>query len=129
MTEPLWIPLDFILEIHSEQISEHGGADGVRDLGLLESALARPKNAFGYGVQDVCDLAALYGVGIIQNHPFIDGNKRTGLVALELFLEINGFRLVASDEETLASILSVASGEWNDEVLSSWLKGSILRLV
>ena len=122
MTTPIWIPLEFVLEIHSKQILEHGGGDGVRDLALLESGLARPENAFAYGVGDLSSLAALYGTGIIQNHPFIDGNKRTGLVVLELFLELNGWRSSASDEETLAAILSVASGEWNDEALANWLR-------
>lgn len=122
MTQPNWLPLDFILEIHSAQIAEHGGADGIRDKGLLESALSRPLNAFNYGVKDLCDLASLYGCGIIQNHPFLDGNKRTGLVALELFLELNGLRLIASDEETLATILAVASGEWSESQLTPWLR-------
>ena len=72
MTEPRWLPLNFILEIHSAQIAEHGGADGVRDAGLLESAMARPVNAYAYGIGDICELAALYCVGIIQNHPFVD---------------------------------------------------------
>lgn len=128
MTEPRWLPRTFILEIHSTQIAEHGGADGVRDAGLLESALARPVNAYGYGVEDICELAALYCAGIIQNHPFVDGNKRTGLVALELFLELNGFRLIASDEETLASILAVASGEWDESALAPWIRSSVSQL-
>ena len=125
MTQPKWLPLNFILEIHSAQIAEHGGADGIRDEGLLESALSRPLNAFNYGVDDLCELAALYGCGIIQNHPFLDGNKRTGLVALELFLELNGLRLMASDEETLATILAVASGEWSAPELTTWLRAQV----
>ncbi len=128
MTQPNWLPLNFILEIHSAQIAEHGGADGIRDEGLLESALSRPLNAFNYGVDDLCELAALYGCGIIQNHPFIDGNKRTGLVALELFLEINDLRLMAPDEDTLATILSVASGDWALPELTDWLRENVAPL-
>lgn len=128
MTQPNWLPLNFILEIHSAQIAEHGGADGIRDEGLLESALSRPLNAFNYGVDDLCELAALYGCWIIQNHPFIDGNKRTGLVALELFLEINDLRLMASDEDTLATILSVAAGDWALPELIEWLRENVTPL-
>lgn len=125
MTQPNWVPLEFVLEIHSAQILEHGGQDGIRDPGLLESALARPLNAFSYGQKDLCALSALYGAGIIKNHPFIDGNKRTGLVVLELFLELNSLRSVASDEDTLAAILSVASGEWDDVTLADWLRENV----
>lgn len=128
MNDPKWLPLEFVLEIHSAQIAEHGGADGVRDHGLLESALARPVNAFNYGTEDICELAAMYGSGIIQNHPFVDGNKRTGLVILELFLEINGLRLVAADAETLATIMAVASGEWKDTELTAWLRQNVKPL-
>lgn len=128
MTQPHWIPLDFVLQVHSAQILEHGGGDGIHDQGLLERAMARPLNAFSYGEKDLCKLAALYGAGIIQNHPFIDGNKRTGLVILELFLEANGLRSEASDEETLAAILSVASGEWDDEDLANWLRKHAAKL-
>lgn len=128
MTEPNWIPIDFLLEIHSDQIAEHGGADGVRDLRLLESATARTLNAYGHGATDLCVLAALYGVGIIQNHPFVDGNKRTGLIAIELFLEVNDLRLIATDEETLASILAVASGEWKEPELTEWLQANVVTL-
>lgn len=128
MIQPKWLPLSFILEIHSAQIAEHGGADGIRDEGLLESALSRPLNAFNYGADDICELAALYGCGIIQNHPFLDGNKRTGLVALELFLELNDLRLMAADEETLATILAVASGEWSVADLTEWLPNTVAPL-
>lgn len=128
MTQPNWIPLETVLEIHSAQILEHGGQDGIRDAGLLESALARPLNAFSYGEKKICDLAALYGAGIIKNHSFLDGNKRTGLVVLELFLELNGLRSEASDEETLAAILSVASGEWDNIALAEWLRQHVADL-
>ncbi|MEO0606819.1 MAG: type II toxin-antitoxin system death-on-curing family toxin [Pseudomonadota bacterium] len=128
MTHPKWLPLSFILEIHAAQIAEHGGADGLRDEGLLESACSRPLNAFNYGTDDLCALAALYGCEMIQSHPFLDGNKRTGLVALELFLEWNDLRLIASDEETLATLLALASGEWSVADLTDWLRTSVAPL-
>ena len=122
MTRPVWIPKSLILEIHTEQIAEHGGTDGIRDDGLLESALARPLNAYAYGVEDIIALAALYGAGITKNHPFLDGNKRTGFVATELFLASNGYALTASDEEVLAAVLSLASGEWDEDAYADWLR-------
>lgn len=122
MTRPIWIPKSLILEIHTEQIAEHGGTDGIRDDGLLESALARPLNAYAYGVEDIIALAALYGAGITKNHPFLDGNKRTGFVATELVLASNGYALTASDEEVLAAVLSLASGEWDEDVYADWLR-------
>ena len=100
----------------------HGGLYGVRDPGLLSSALARPRNAWAYGEADVCTLAAFYGAGIIKNHPFLDGNKRTGLVAVELFLDLNGFTLVAEDVNVLAVILALASGTLDEAGFAHWLR-------
>ncbi len=98
MSEPVWIDLDVVLAIHDEQLAEHGGQAGVRDRGLLESALARPRNQFSYGESFLPRLAASYAFGISRNHPFLDGNKRTSLVVAELFLDLNGLDLTASDE-------------------------------
>ena len=95
MTEPVWIDLGVVLAIHDEQIAEHGGQAAVRDRGLLESALARPKNQFAYGEHALLRLAASYTFGISRNYPFKDGNKRTSLVVAELFLMLNGFELTA----------------------------------
>lgn len=120
--EPVWLPKNVILRVHERQIEIHGGLSGVRDEGLLESAMARPLNAYSYGETDLCMLAALYGKGIIGNHPFADGNKRTGLVAIELFLELNDLSLTADDDHVLAVILSVASGDMSEAELADWLR-------
>ena len=122
MTEPEWITPDTALAIHEEQVGEHGGADGVRDHGLLESALARPRNAWGYGVQDICALAASLGHGIARNHPFVDGNKRTAYVAVETLLLLNGFALLASDAECVVAMLDLAAGEMSEEEFAIWLR-------
>jgi death-on-curing protein len=97
------------LAVHEAQLAEHGGAKGIRDEGLLNSALARPRNAAAYEEADAARLAALYALGIIRNHPFVDGNKRVGTVLLETFLDLNGYALEATDEDLLATILAVAA--------------------
>lgn len=125
MTEPVWIPVEVIMAIHEEQIAEHGGLPGLRDANLLDSALSRPRNASACGEEDLCALAALYAAGIIKNHPFADGNKRSGYVACELFLEANGLRLAASDEECIAMTLALAAGEADAEAFAAWLRDSV----
>jgi death on curing protein len=105
----VWIDPRVLLAVHDEQLVEHGGAAGTRDLGLFESALARPRNLALYGAPDVADLAASYGCGIARNHPFIDGNKRTAFVAVELFLVLNGRRLAADDADCVLTMLAVAT--------------------
>jgi death-on-curing protein len=125
MTEPAWLPVEVILTIHEEQIAEHGGLPGLRDAGLLDSALARPKNAFAYGEKDLCALAALYAAGIVKNHPFADGNKRTGYVACELFLAANGLVLVAPDEECIAMTLALAASEADADAFAAWLRDNV----
>ena len=107
--------------VHEEQLAEHGGASGTRDEGLFESALARPNNLAAYGTPDAADLAAAYGFGIARNHPFIDGNKRTAFVAVELFLELNGFELLALDAECVLTMLAVASGQMDEATFARWL--------
>lgn len=108
--------------IHEAQIAEHGGSLGVRDLGLFASALRRPQNAVAYVDPDAPELAALYALGVIKNHPFVDGNKRVGAVLLELFLNVNGHELVVEDGEMLAVILAVAAGELTDEAFIHWTR-------
>ena len=110
MSEPEWLDTAIVLDVHAEQLALFGGADGVRDLGLLESALGRPLNKFAYGDSDLASLAAAYAFGIAKNHPFVDGNKRTGLVAMLVFLGLNGQRLEAPDDELADLVLSVAAG-------------------
>ena len=122
MKGPKWLSKNLILAVHERQIAEHGGASGVRDEGLLESALARPKNQFSYGDAELSALAAAYAFGLARNHPFVDGNKRTAFVACELFLAANGAELVASDEECLAMMLALAASEIGEAEFSAWLR-------
>lgn len=118
----VWLSHQLILAIHDEQLAEHGGAIGVRDEGLLDSALARPLNRAGYGEPDIVELAALYAVAIARNHPFIDGNKRTAYVALEVFLRLNGCRFPVSDAEAVVATLQMAAGEMTDEEFTAWVR-------
>lgn len=123
MTEWVWVATSVVLAVHDEQIAEHGGAAGVRDLGLLESALARPMHLATYDPDaDPAGLAATYAFGIARNHPFVDGNKRTALVVLELFLELNGHRLVADDADCVASFLALAADEIAEAELAAWVR-------
>jgi death-on-curing protein len=124
----VWIDPAVVSAIHDEQIAEHGGAVGVRDQGLLESALARPQNRAAYGEADAHVLAAAYAFGVAKNHPFVDGNKRTALVLCELFLELNGWRNAAGDAETLAAVLDLASGDLDEEGFAAWLRDSCVGL-
>ncbi len=111
-----------VVAVHEAQLAEHGGDSGTRDAGLLDSALARPANLLAYGKPDVFALAAAYGYGISRNHPFIDGNKRTGFVAAELFLRLNGYQLGASDADCVITMLAVAAGDFTEEVFATWLR-------
>ena len=121
-----WLREDAVVALHSEQIAEHGGRPGIRDTGLLSSALARPQNQASYGESSVFDLAAAYAFGIISNHPFVDGNKRTGFLAAYVFLYLNGWELMASEAETVAAILALVVKEMNEAGLSNWLKNHAL---
>ena len=121
----VWIDPAVVLAVHEEQLAEHGGAVGVRDAGLLESALARPRNLAHYGEPDLCELAAAYAFGLARNHPFIDGNKRSAFVATELFLVINGWQLVESDADCVLIMLSLASGEIDEPTFAAWLRGRV----
>ncbi len=122
MTEPFWLSRQAIEIIHDEQLAEHGGAEGIRDAGLLESALARPRNLFAYGEADICALAAAYAAGIVRNHPFVDGNKRTGFLAAYSFLAVNGLELDAPEAEAVVMALDLASGEMPEEGFAAWLR-------
>ncbi len=119
-----WLSLDVVLAIHEEQVAEHGGAEGVRDMALVESALARPLNLAAYGSPDVPALAAALGFGLARNHPFVDGNKRTAFVAIEAFLALNGFDLLATDAECVVTMLRLAAGDLPEEDLAAWLRAS-----
>jgi death on curing protein len=117
-----WLLNGVVLALHDEQLAEHGGPPGVRDAGLLSSALARPQNQVAYGKPSVFDLAAAYAFGIIRNHPFVDGNKRTGFLAAYVFLDLNGWELMAHEDETVAAVLALAAGEMQEDGFSEWLK-------
>jgi len=108
--------------LHDESLAEHGGAPGVRDEGLLDSALKRPENLAHYGAPDAFELAASYGVGLAKNHPFVDGNKRAAFLAIGLFLWINGWRIRASQSDATLTVLSVAAGELDEAGLAQWLR-------
>lgn len=126
MTEPRWLPPTHVLAIHSDQIQAHGGSLGLRDRGLLESALDRPRNRFRYDPEaDLPALAAAYGFGISSNRPFLDGNKRVAFQAMYLFLGLNGVRIDAPEAEVVTLILSLASGDLDEPALADWLRHHI----
>ncbi|TMJ00039.1 MAG: type II toxin-antitoxin system death-on-curing family toxin [Alphaproteobacteria bacterium] len=121
MNEPVWLLLEAILAAHDAQLAEHCGGAGVRDQGLLDSALACPLNLFAYGEPSLPRLAASYAFGIARTHPFVDGNKRTAVVAAELFVGLNGFDLTADDVELVQTFLALAAGELTEEELAAWI--------
>lgn len=125
MKRPIWVTRASVLLLHDESLTIHGGASGVRDMGLLESALARPQNLHAYGEGDAAALAAAYAFGIIRNHPFIDGNKRTGFLAAALFLEANGYRFTASEAEVVMRTLALGANEIGEPEFAAWLRENV----
>ena len=126
MSEPVWLNRRALELLHSESIAEHGGADGLRDEGLFESALARPQNLLAYeGVTDPARLAASYAFGLAKNHAFVDGNKRIAFIAAVLFLRMNGHRLMADQAEATLVMLSVASGAFSEDELAACIRRHI----
>ena len=122
MRKWVWIERSVILAAHDEQLAEHGGSSGIRDAGLLDSALARPLNRAAYGKPDTAELAAAYAYGLATNHPFVDGNKRVAFIALELFLALNGHRLVIDDVNCAMCMLAVAAGTMKETALADWTR-------
>ena len=120
--EPQWLDKAVALAIHDRQLAEHGGGPGVRDDGMLESALARPVNPWAYGDDDSASLAAAYSFGIARNHPFVDGNKRTAWVLARLFLVLNGHTLAFGAPDAVAAMLALAAGELSEEALADWFR-------
>ncbi len=118
----IWVTLEVAIAAHAEQLAEHGGGEGVRDLGLLESAMTRPQNLAQYSEPDIAELAASYAFGIARNHPFVDGNKRTAAVVSETFLVLNGGTLLASDAELVVAFLALAAGELSEDELTAWFR-------
>jgi death-on-curing protein len=123
-SEPKWITPQIALAVHNRQLAEHGGQDGLRDEGLLLSALARPQQLLSYGSPppDLCALAAAYAYGIAKNHPFLDGNKRTAFVVYRLFLKWNGIELLAEKTQRYVTMLALAAGEISEEDFAAWLR-------
>ena len=127
MTTWRWIDKQALLLLHGESLAEHGGAAGMRDEGLLDSALARAPNRAAYGEPDVADLAAAYGSGISQNHPLVDGNKRAAFLSVGMFLALNGYRLATSQADATLMIMSLAAGELDETEFAAWLREHLLK--
>lgn len=125
MSDWTWVDAAVALAIHDEQLAEHGGASGVRDMGAFESAMARPVNLAAYGEPDAAALAAAYAFGLARNHAFVDGNKRTAYVVAEVFLALNGCSLTASDAESILTFLALAAGDLSEDALADWFRGHI----
>jgi death-on-curing protein len=121
-----WVTQSVVLAIHEEQIAEHGGTPGIRDIGLLESALARPQNLATYGDPDLAAMAAAYAFGIARNHPFLDGNKRTSYVVTLVFLRLNGSDVQADEASRLDMWLRLAAGDVTEESLATWLRSCLV---
>ena len=129
MKEPHWIDRRAMVLLHAESLAEHGGRAGVVDEGLLESALTRPRQILTYEAgPDLARLAAAYAAGLVRNHPFEDGNKRAAFLAAGLFLELNGFRLTASQVDATRAVLALAAGQMKEEEFASWIRGHTQRL-
>jgi len=125
MNEPEWLSVNIMLDVHAEQLALFGGPDGIRDPGMLESALARPINKFAYGETDLAALAAAYAFGIAKNHPFVDGNKRAAFASIIVFLGLNGIDFVAPPEQATAVILALAAGEVSEQSLARWIADNL----
>ena len=122
MNEPKWITKDILLSVHAELLNRFGGLSGIRDEGLLDSALNRPKHLLSYGSPTLFQMAASYSHGIVKNHPFLDGNKRTGFMSAYIFLGVNGWSLEAPEEEAVLETLALAAGETSEEAYAAWLE-------
>lgn len=127
MKEPVWVRRDVVLAFHERLLAEHGGSAGIRDEGMLESALGRPENLFAYGKPTLFDLAASYAFGLVKNHPFIDGNKRIGFATAALFLELNDRHFGAHEVEVVLRTLALAAGEMSEADYAKWLKANSKR--
>ena len=122
MIEPIWLSVELVIAFHDEQLREFGGLEGLRDRGMLESAVGRPINKWAYGETDLARLAAAYGYGIARNHPFADGNKRASLLAIVTFLGLNGIDFVADEAEAVVIIRDLAAGETDEDGLARWIR-------
>lgn len=127
MKEPVWVLREVVILLHAQSLAEHGGSEGMRDEGLLDSALGRPQNLFGYGRPTLFELAASYAFGLVKNHPFIDGNKRSAFVVATTFLELNGCRFQASEVDAAVRTLALAAGEMSEAEFAAWMKTNSKR--
>jgi len=125
MTDWVWLDPEVLIAVHDEQLLEHGGPSGIKDRGLFESALARAQNLAAYEEPDAAALAAAYGFGLAKNHAFVDGNKRISLIAIELFLDLNGYELDVDDAQAVLAILSVASSAFSEDDLANWIRKNL----
>jgi death on curing protein len=119
-----WVDKRLLLILHDESLAEHGGAAGLRDEGLLDSALGRPRNLLAYGKPDTADRAAAYGIGLTKNHAFVDGNKRVAFLSVGLFLALNGHRLDASQADATLTMISVAAGDIDETTFARWIRAN-----
>jgi death on curing protein len=120
--EPLWLSTDLVIAIHEEQLGQFGGPSGLRDQGLLESALGRPRHKYTYGTEDLSTLAAAYAFGLARNHAFVDGNKRIAFLAMVTFLGLSDIEFVVTEPEAVVMMLAVAAGEVSEESLARWIR-------
>jgi len=122
MTEPVWVSVELVVDLHAEQLALFGGPAGIRDHGLLESALARAPNKYAYGEDDLAALSAAYAFGVARNHPFVDGNKRAAFASMIVFLGLNDIDFLVPEPEATAAILALAAGEVEEEGLTRWIR-------
>ncbi len=127
MKEPAWGVREVVLTLHEQSLAQFGGSAGIRDEGLMDSALGKPHNLFAYGKPTLFDLAASYAFGLVKNHPFIDGNKRTGFIVAVLFLELNGLRFCASEVDATVRTLALAAGDMTETAYAQWLEANSKR--
>jgi death on curing protein len=125
VSEPRWLTVEVVIDMHAEQLAMFGGPPGIRDRGLQESALARPLNRWHYGATDLPGLAAAYAFGIARNHPFLDGNKRTAFAAKMVFLRLNGIRFAPKPAEATAAMMALAAGEIDEDGLTRWIAANL----
>jgi death-on-curing protein len=125
VNEPVWLTPDIVLDLHAEQLALFGGPDGLRDAGLLESALARPKNQYAYKDADLASQGAAYAFGIARNHPFVDGNKRTAFASMLVFLGLNDVDFLVAEAEATAVFLSLGAGELEEHALADWIRKKV----
>lgn len=127
MTEPIWLPERLIIAAHSEQLAKFGGPEGLRDAGMLASALGRPRNKWAYEKADLIGCAAAYAFGLARNHPFVDGNKRIAFMSITIFLELNGILFKPDKLEALVAIVDLAAGKINEDGLEAWIRDTLKK--